>query len=504
MMALLRLYGFVMPGCYASGFPSQPRLPRSIKTAGACPLVGKHIMLKRLSLAAALVGMALPVVAAEALSREAPVPASCAVPAVPLDLATVVRLALCRHPDTRTAWLNAEAQAARVDSARVPYRPTLDASLGQTRNVGDNVSPDNEDRTTAALSLGWLLYDFGARAAGKAQAERTLDALRASQDDALQSVLQRAVEAYYQWLAVDASLLAARDSETAAAETLRAAGVRQRVGVATREDVLQSQTSLSQARLAVLTREGEQQVARGRMAIMLGLPASTSLTLAETQAIPESPALPPLASFLTAVDQRPDVMAQGERVKASEAALAQARASHRPDIRLSADQAWTQNNSNDSDTGSIGVRLNVPLYTGGQRAADVRLAEAQLALTRTELERLQQDASQEIWEAWQTLKTATAAFSATRDLVGAAEESHRAATARYKAGLGDLINVLNAQSSLADARQQFVKARYEWARARISLARATGTLGFSSLDHSAQVNATGDTSGTMPAPEMAP
>ena len=216
--------------------------------------------------------------------------------------------------------------------------------------------------------------------------------------------------------------------------------------------------------------------------VMLGVPAGTPLALAEPAPFPENPALPPLEPFLTLVEQRPDVVAQRQRVAAGEAALDQARARHRPDLRLSANQSWSRDDGGDADGGSVGVRLNVPLYTGGQRAADVRLAEAQLALARTALEQQQHAVSQDIWEAWQSLRTATASFAATRDLVSAAEESRRAAMARYQAGLGDLINVLNAQSSAADARQQFVKARYDWARTRIRLARVTGSLGLASLE----------------------
>jgi outer membrane protein len=459
-------------------------------------------MMKPLSFGALLLGATLPVWAAEAttpVSPQAPSPTACVVPAVPLDLATVVQLALCRHPDTRTAWLNVEAQTARVDSVRATYRPTLDAGLGQTRSFGDSATPGREDRSSADLSMGWLLYDFGARAANKTQVQRTLEALQATRDATLQQVLQQTVDAYYQWMAADAALLAARDADTAAAETLRAAGVRQRVGVATREDVLQAQTALSQARLSVLSREGEQQVARGRMAVMLGLSAGTTLSLAPVAALPENPALPALEPFLVMVEQRPDMVAQRQRVAASEAALSQVRANYRPDLRLSASQSWSHDAANDSEGGSVGLRLSIPLYSGGQRAADIRLAEAQLALVQTALEQQQQNASQEIWEGWQSLRTATASFTATQDLVSAAEESHRAALARYKAGLGDLINVLNAQSVLANARQQFVEARFDWARSRISLARLTGTLGMSSLEMPAE-----NQTSLVPMQEVAP
>lgn len=439
-------------------------------------------MLKPLSLAAMLASMALPAAAATPLSRTAPLPAACALPATPMDLATVARLVLCRHPDARTAWLNAEVQAARVDAARAPYRPTVEATLGQSHAFGDSATPGHEDRSSAGVALGWLLYDFGARDAGKAQAERSLQALQATQDGTLQEVLRQAVDAYYQWFATEAALSAARESETAATETLRAASVRQRVGVATREDLLQAQTSLSQARLSVLSKEGEQQVARGRLAVLLGLPAPSPLVLATPAALPDRPALPALAPFIAAAAQHPDLVAQQQRVAASDAALEQARASHRPDLRLSASQDWTQDQASDSAGGSVGLRLNIPLYTGGQRAADIREAEAQQELARTALEQQRQQVSQQVWEAWQALRTATAALAATQDLVSAAEESQRAALARYQAGLGDLINVLNAQSALADARQQFVKARYDWARARISLARASGALGYAALE----------------------
>lgn len=456
-------------------------------------------MRKQLFLGVLLASTSLSAIAGEALPRTAPDIAACAVPAAALDLVTVVRLALCRHPDTRIAWLSAEAQAARVDSAVVAYRPTISAALGQAHSMGDSATPGREDRTSADLSLGWLLYDFGARAASKAQAERTLEALKSTQDATLQLVLQQAVDAYYQWLAADAALMAAHDSEKAAAETLRAASERQRVGVATRGDVLQSQTALSQAKLSALNREGDQQVARGRMAVMLGLPAGTVLMLAPAAPIPEDPTLPALEPLLAMVEQRADIMAERLRISASESALDQARARYRPDVRLSASQSWSHDDVRDSDGGNVGLRLNIPLYTGGQRAADIRLAEAQLALVRTAFEQQQQLASQEIWESWQSLRTTTASFSATRDLVNAAEESLRAAMARYTAGLGTLINVLNAQSTLAEARQQFVKARFDWARSRIRLARLTGSLGLSSLELPAEENRN-----AVPARELAP
>ena len=60
--------------------------------------------------------------------------------------------------------------------------------------------------------------------------------------------------------------------------------------------------------------------------------------------------------------------------------------------------------------------------------------------------------------------------------VASAQESYNAALARYKAGVGTIIDLLNAQSALASAQLQRIQARYRWNLAKVTLARAIGVL----------------------------
>lgn len=428
---------------------------------------------RRLPLAALL--LPLPLLAA---------PTDCPSADAPLDLSGVVAQALCRNPDSRAAWLSVQAQQSRLAVAKASYYPTLDASASQSRSFGDNGSANT---TSARLSAGWLLYDFGARSSNKRQAEQVLEALQATQENTTQKVMQQAVDAYYAWYAADEALTAARASLDAAQETLRAAETRQRVGAGTLSDVLQARTAMSQATLGVIQRDGTREIARGTVAQALGLRAPSPVTLAApSTTLPADLQPPPFEALAEALpERRPDLRAQKLTVEAARSSRDNVNAQDRPSISLSANDGLSRQSGAGSgfrESGSVGVSISVPLFAGGRYRAQEAIAERQVEQAELEYERLNLTASSELWTAWQGVRTTAATVEASQAVVASASEAHRAALARYKAGLGSLIEVLNAQSTLADARQQEAATRFNWHRARITLIKASGVLNTAALE----------------------
>ena len=82
----------------------------------------------------------------------------------------------------------------------------------------------------------------------------------------------------------------------------------------------------------------------------------------------------------------------------------------------------------------------------------------------------------DVWQAYQRLQTAAEAVQTTRDLLASAEQSERVALGRYKAGVGTVLDVLNAQSALAAARMQRIQSELDWYVYRAVLAQAMGAL----------------------------
>ena len=102
-------------------------------------------------------------------------------------------------------------------------------------------------------------------------------------------------------------------------------------------------------------------------------------------------------------------------------------------------------------------------------------------------ETLRQQVALDVWTTYQSLITATQSIRTAGDLLTSALQSERVALGRYKAGVGTILDVLNAQSALAAARVQRIQAALDWAVSRAALARAVGTLDHRLLNLSAEL-----------------
>ncbi|MDP3333322.1 MAG: TolC family protein, partial [Methylococcaceae bacterium] len=106
----------------------------------------------------------------------------------------------------------------------------------------------------------------------------------------------------------------------------------------------------------------------------------------------------------------------------------------------------------------------------------IRSAEANADLRTAQRDQLRLQISLDVWRAYQSLRTANESIRAASTLVSSALESSRVALGRYKAGVGNIIDSINAQSALANARQQQIQAHLNWNIARATLAQSIGGL----------------------------
>ncbi len=399
-------------------------------------------------------------------------PCAEAMPKGALNLLDVVNLALCNNPQTREVWASSRAQAAQVGVSKAGYLPSVSLSASGNRN-----SPGVSQRSIG-LSLSYLLYDFGTRAANLENARQLLVAASATQDSTVQAVFLSAVQSFYQTQSTLAALDAARESERAAKESFAAAEARYLAGSATPADKLQAQTAYSQAALNRITADGSLKNTQGTLANILGLDASRNVPLvaASTSVIQEGCERDIDSLIEEARSHRPDLQAAAAQVKAAEASTDAARAAGRPSISLTA--ATNQNNSAGvtSRGSSVGLSVSVPIFSGYATTYRVRAAEAQVETKNAQLERLRLQVALDVWTAYQNLTTATQSLRSTADLLNSAEQSERVALGRYKAGVGSILDVLNAQSALASARQQRIQATFNWNISRATLAQAMGNL----------------------------
>lgn len=403
-------------------------------------------------------------------------------PTQPLTLIQLTDLALQRNPKTRQAWAAIRASEAGVELARAGYWPVVDASFTASRSRPLNFSGQNASTQTrygAGVSLSYLLWDFGERSGTLDQAKFELASAQLSQNQTLQDVILLVEQSYYQVLGFEAVVEANHESLKDAETNLTAARERRSSGLATVGDVYNAEAALAGARLALQQAQGQLATARGSLAAAVGYAPDRSLPLAswEMPAKVQPPEQDVATLLADARDARPELLASKAKEQAAAANVRLTRGKGLPSLTLDAGAGETRvTGVGDSAQFSGLLTLNVPLFAGFADRAALRQAEAQLEGARADTDDLRSQVELEVWQAYQTLRTAVATLDSSAAQLKSAQLAEDVASERYKNGLDTILDVLSAQATLANARVQQVQARLDWAAARAALGHAVGGL----------------------------
>ncbi|WCM21976.1 TolC family protein [Paraburkholderia bryophila] len=416
---------------------------------------------------------------------------------VPLELTEAVERTLCSNPKTREAWANVKVQAAGVGIARAGYLPTLSATWQGVRddsvtNVTGHPDLSSANRATVrseSVSANWVLWDFGGHRAALRNASELLAAARANEDATLQDAFANVATDYYAAQAAQGGLSAAQETESTTHDSFAAATARVDRGIAPVSDALQAQTSYAQAVFARGKAEGDLKAALGKLAADMDLSPATDLVLPDAAegVMPDASFTDSIADLIDEAKRtHPSVIAAQAQLEAAIAKTRQVRAEGLPSISFTA--KYSSNNQPATlglgipqfpATGHdwyFGVQVSIPLFEGFGRTYQVRQAEAQSEVQRDTVDEAVQQVALDVWTSYQTLQTGTQNLTSTAALLDIATRSFEAARHRYAAGVGNILELLNAQAALADAKKQRVQALTDWRNDRLQLAAKLGRL----------------------------
>lgn len=400
-----------------------------------------------------------------------------------LTVGDAVARTLCASPALRQALANVSEQTAGVDLAEVEFRPRWSVSAGYSADRNFNASGSLGRTFDATVGLSWVLFDFGQRSAALREARAGLSAALAQQGNTLLDTLRETLRLYGEAVIAAASLDATREAEATASRTAAAADARHRAEVGSQIERLQAQTALAQATLERVRAEGTWENARAALALALGAEPAQPLQLADWEALVQtSQAAPDLAVLGQEVRQtHPRLQALRAQIDGAdariEAARAQTRGSVTTGVAAGTSRNWGSAGTGTLPAGSAQIRLNIPLFDGRESNALQTQAVARKTQAEAELETARRDVESQLWQAFQALQTGRQSLSASERLLQSAQATHQVAHGRYQAGVGSVLDLLNAQAALAEARRQRVTAQVELLNARLGLSLASGRLG---------------------------
>jgi outer membrane protein TolC len=123
---------------------------------------------------------------------------------------------------------------------------------------------------------------------------------------------------------------------------------------------------------------------------------------------------------------------------------------------------------------NMGVQL--PIFNGFQRENAARAARELVSAARERVESTRLQIANQVFTAYNNLQLGAARVRAASQLLASAVESEAVARGRYQEGVGSIIDLLTAQSALAQARAQEAQSRWQWQSNLAQLAHDVGSM----------------------------
>lgn len=412
-----------------------------------------------------------------------------------LQLPELVDIALRNSPETRETWAVARASAAAYGEAQAPYYPRID--------IGAKVSVERSELSggrdffkqfnySPIAELSYLLLDFGGRSAHAEAAWQALVASNWNHNQHIQDVVLRVATSYH-ILAGRLALLSASEANLEAAQiSEKSADRRREAGVGTITDVFLARARRAQRVLDVVESRGVVNIAHGALATAMGLAANSKLNVVPSEQKPQLEWANVNVDKVIeeALKQRPDMAAAWANLRSSESAIAEAESNLWPTLSLEAGAAWkeihgrtpttnpleSESFHNNGFDGQAGLVIRYSLFEGFAISNAIRRKQALANMARADAERQEQLVIEQVWNSYQNLVTAGQKVEASNELLNSAELSFESMLISYRAGIAQIVELLQAQSTLADARSENANARTLWYIALVHLAHDTGMI----------------------------
>jgi outer membrane protein len=281
---------------------------------------------------------------------------------------------------------------------------------------------------------------------------------------------------YLEALRADASVVAAQANVELAQTLLKIAQDQRNAGVATGVDVTRAETRLAEQQVGLAQAETTSEQARLNLQRVVGLPLGSSLTLTEQLRFTEEQLPTVETAVAQASQERREVQVAEEQNRVTRLERQAVRGEYLPSVEFVGDYGVSGITPSISDlpTRRVAIQVNVPIFNGGLTRGRLTAATSRQRQTELELSNIRGQVEEDVRLALSTLRTAAVQVRAANESVTLAQRELEMARDRFKAGVGDNLEVVSAQTSLANARDAQVTALAQHNAARLNLAAALG------------------------------
>jgi outer membrane protein len=409
-------------------------------------------------------------------------------PHVSLSLQNAISLALANNLDYQSALADERVAEAKVVQARSALQPHLSAGYSyvhtqsaetfnfQTPTGFQRIAFSATSTNNANATLEYALYNGGANVAAVGQASANLAASQSTIAAQRATIIRDVTSAYFALIEANRAAAVADQAVSVAGQDLKTANELYQAGTSARVDVLRSEVSLANARVAAIKAHNQASLANAQLANVLNINLSSVITPTDTLEV-VAPSYT-LDALLTSALNRPELAAAHDAVAVADEAVKQARAGHYPTVAIQVQEASSKPNFFNVPQPQLTETLAVTwsLWDGGLTRGKVAEAAADVDKANIQLKSLYNSVDLEVREAYFNYTAAVAQVDAARDAQTAALENYRVNAIRFRAGVGTSLELSDALLSETQAQDQYLSALADLRINLIALQRAAGLI----------------------------
>lgn len=416
------------------------------------------------------------------------------------DLMDVYEAARASDPQLAIAEANARGSDAGVGVARAALLPQISASYGKDRSwqefsqLGQDpgapplaITESSGRSSTIGASLQQSIYDHSdymrLRAAKASRSKGELD-----RDAAVDQLIVRVSEAYFNVLTAQTNLASAEAQEKAVGRQLEQAEQRFEVGLSAITEVHEARAQFDSARAAVIQAQNGLDDTFEALAEITGAPIDAVKPLQDEIPL-EKPTDGGLEDWVnSAMEMSPAIKAQQQQLESATYNAKAAWSGHLPTLGLSGryTDVSTEGELSPFDrvdplSKSLNLTLSVPLYAGGGTQAGYRQAVANRDAAAEGLEQTRRAVTRQTRSAYRSVVAGISSVEARKQALVSARSALEATQAGFEVGTRTIVDVLLSQQQLFNQEREYARARHDFILSQLRLKQSTGTIDVSDL-----------------------
>ena len=410
-----------------------------------------------------------------------------------LSLQRCIEIALMKNPTITAAKGTMGVNESLVGQAKSNYYPQINWTGGYSRissvsgrsftgsqgsttiSTGSlETSTSAFDQWTTSFTLSQNIYDFG-RTSTQVQIQKlNYDSSKSSLENVEEQVIQSIKQTFYAVVQAKYNRIAVEDTVKQTQQHLEQAKGFYEVGTKPKFDVIKAEVDVSTAKLNLIKAENDYRIAVVNLNNAMGVPGAPDYTLQENLSF-EKYEITFEEAMSRAYENRPDLKSAVAQSQAAEVGIDSAKTGYYPFLTGNASYNWAGGSVSELDHGyNVGAVISFPIFSGFLTKYQVQQAKANLNVLKANEESTRHQVFLDVQQAYLTLRAAEEAIPTAKLGVEQAQENLDIANGRYAAGVGNPVEVTDAEVSLVNARLAYIQTLYADKVAQANLEKAMG------------------------------